>query len=487
MEKVRRHVIHAYTLLDEGQGQQIFRGSAAWRVSSPRAPFVLSPHASSCSRSRSGLSAQSSSILRPRGHQARFFPCICKKNMVMDSTDRFDKSPLLDGGSSSQESTTEYTGDGSVGISGHPASRKHTGNWKASSLTIGTSYLAPLVGAFVADSYLGKYQTALISCTIFIMGMMLLLLSAALPLISAGPHAWTLSVDPISSRYIIFLVGLYMVGLGFFDKAAIVTLPDCESPGQLNKWKICTVTQVEELKILIRMFPIWSGMVLFAAVQEQMFSTFVEQGMTMEKHVGSFEIPAASFQSIDTLTVIMLVPIYERVLVPVIRKFTGRANGISSPQRIGIGLCFSMSSMVIAALVESNRLQIAQSEGLVHSKVTVPMSILWQGPQYFLLGVAEVFSNIGLTEFFYNESPDAMRSLCIAFSLLNVSAGNYLSSFILSLVPVFTARGGSPGWIPDNLNEGHLDRFYLMMAGLSLLNILVFVFYARRYKCKKAS
>ncbi|VAI07931.1 unnamed protein product [Triticum turgidum subsp. durum] len=277
------------------------------------------------------------------------------------------------------------------------------------------------------------------------------------------------------------------VDLRFFDKAAIVTLPDCESPGQLNKWKICTVTQVEELKILIRMFPIWSAMVLFAAVQEQMFSTFVEQGMTMEKHVWSFEIPAASFQSIDTFTVIMLVPIYERVLVPVIRKFTGKANGISSPQRIGIGLCFSMLSMVLAALVESNRLQIAQSEGLVHSKAAVPMSILWQGPQYFLLGVAEVFSNIGLTEFFYDESPDAMRSLGMAFSLLNISAGNYLSSFILSLVPVFTARGGSPGWIPDNLNEGHLDRFYLMMAGLSLLNIFVFVFYARRYKCKKAS
>ena len=32
----------------------------------------------------------------------------------------------------------------------------------------GTSYLAPLVGAFVADSYLGKYRTSLISCTIFL-------------------------------------------------------------------------------------------------------------------------------------------------------------------------------------------------------------------------------------------------------------------------------------------------------------------------------
>ncbi|KAF7005335.1 hypothetical protein CFC21_020460 [Triticum aestivum] len=146
-----------------------------------------------------------------------------------------------------------------------------------------------------------------------------------------------------------------------------------------------------------------------------------------------------------------------------------------------------MFSMVSAALVEGNRLEITQAEGLVHRNVAVPMSILWQGPQYFLLGAAEVFSNIGLTEFFYDESPDGMRSLCMAFSLVNISAGNYLSSFILSLVQEFTARGGSLGWIPDNLNEGHLDRFYLMMAGLSLLNILVFVFCAMRHKCKEAS
>jgi hypothetical protein len=32
----------------------------------------------------------------------------------------------------------------------------------------GTSYLTPLVGAFIADSYLGKYWTALFFSTIFI-------------------------------------------------------------------------------------------------------------------------------------------------------------------------------------------------------------------------------------------------------------------------------------------------------------------------------
>lgn len=246
------------------------------------------------------------------------------------------------------------------------------------------------------------------------------------------------------------------------------------------------MTQVEELKILIRMLPIWGTMVLFSTVMEQMFSTFVEQGMVMDKHIGSFEIPAASFQSVDVITVLVLVPAYQRILVPVFRRFTGMENGITPLQRMGISLFLSMLSMVSAALVESNRLQIAHAKGLVHREVAVPMSILWQGPQYFLIGAAEVFS-IGLQEFFYEESPDDMKSICLAFSLANYSAGNYLSSFIISLVPVFTTRGGNPGWIPDNLNEGHLDRFYWMMAGLSFLNLLAFMFCAINYKSKKAS
>jgi peptide/histidine transporter 3/4 len=244
---------------------------------------------------------------------------------------------------------------------------------------------------------------------------------------------------------------------------------------------------VEEFKILIRMLPIWVTMVLFNTVLAQMSSTFIEQGMVMDKYIGSFEVPAASFQSVDVIAVLVLVPLYDRILVPVFRKFTGMANGITCLQRMGIGLFLSTLSMVSAAMVESNRLHIVQDKGMGDQNVAAPMSILWQGPQYFLIGAGEVFSIIGLNEFFYEESPDAMRSICLAFSDANISAGNYFNSFILSLVPVFTARGGSPGWIPGNLNKGHLDRFFWMMASLSFLNLLAFVFCAMRYKCKKAS
>ncbi|KAL6596311.1 hypothetical protein ACP70R_047675 [Stipagrostis hirtigluma subsp. patula] len=279
----------------------------------------------------------------------------------------------------------------------------------------------------------------------------------------------------------------HTTGLEFFDKAAILTSSDVESVTLLSTWRTCTVTQVEEFKILVRIIPIGATMILFHTVLDQMFSTFVEQAVVMDKRIGSFEIPPASLQCVGPAAVLALVPVYDIILVPVFRKFTGMASGITLLQLMAIGLVCPVLSMVSAALVESNRLHIAQEKGLVHRKVAVPMSILWQGPQYFLIGVGEVFSNIALMEFFYQESSDAMRSLCLALSYAVIAAGKYLNSFILSLVPVFTATGGSPGWIPDNLNEGHLDRFYWMLAGLCFLNLLPFAFFSMRYKCKNVS
>ncbi|KAJ6818136.1 protein NRT1/ PTR FAMILY 8.1-like [Iris pallida] len=273
----------------------------------------------------------------------------------------------------------------------------------------------------------------------------------------------------------------------FLDKAATVSDLDKEAEGLANPWRLCTVTQVEELKILVRMFPIWATGIVFSAVYAQISTMFVEQGMVLDTAVGSFTIPPASLSTFDVFSVILWVPLYDRILVPIARRFTGKERGFSELQRMGIGLFISILAMAAAALVEIRRLQIAKADGLIHEKVAVPMSIFWQIPQYFLVGAAEIFTFIGQLEFFYDQSPDAMRSLCSAFSLLTTALGNYLSSFILTVVTSVTTRGGKPGWIPDNLNEGRLDYYFWLLAGLSFLNLLVYAYCAARYKKKKAS
>jgi solute carrier family 15 (peptide/histidine transporter), member 3/4 len=262
----------------------------------------------------------------------------------------------------------------------------------------------------------------------------------------------------------------------FFDKAAVISSP--QELSHPDPWRLCTVTQVEELKLIIGMLPIWATGIVFFSVLAQYSSTFLEQGRMMDKQLGAFAIPPASLASFDAISVIIWVPVYDRVLVPTARGLTGNERGLSELQRFGAGLLLSVLVMVAAALVETRRLA-REHRG------EAPPSILLQVPQYFLVGSSVVFACVGQTEFFYNEAPASLRSLCSALALLTVALGSYMSSLVVTVVARLTTRGGKPGWIPDDLNEGHLDRFFCLFVAFSSLNLAIFVCCARWYINRK--
>ncbi|KAK1321864.1 Peptide transporter PTR1 [Acorus calamus] len=269
------------------------------------------------------------------------------------------------------------------------------------------------------------------------------------------------------------------------DKAAVGTESDHLKEGLVSPWRLCTVTQVEELKSIVRLLPIWATGIIFATVYGQMSTMFILQGNTMDLKIGSFKIPSASLSLFDTVAVILWVPVYDRLLVPLARKFTGHDRGFTQLTRMGIGLVISILSMLAAGVVELVRLHLVRKHGLYGANDHVPMSVFWQVPQYFLIGAAEVFTFIGQLEFFYDQAPDAMRSMCSALQLTTNALGSYLSTLLVTIVTHTTTRGGKLGWIPDNLNVGHLDYFYWMLAILSLVNFFAYLIISRWYTYKK--
>ncbi|KAL3649158.1 hypothetical protein CASFOL_005561 [Castilleja foliolosa] len=274
--------------------------------------------------------------------------------------------------------------------------------------------------------------------------------------------------------------------LGFFDKAAVDTRLDHKNDSPVDPWRLCTVTQVEELKAIIRLLPVWATGIVFATVYGQMGTLFVLQGLTMDPRIGksSFEIPSASLTIFDTLSVLFWVPVYDKIIVPVTRKLTGHKNGLTQLQRMGTGLFISILAMIIAGILELVRLRYVRRHGY-YELDHIPMSIFWQVPQYFVIGCAEVFMFIGQLEFFYEQAPDAMRSLCSALQLTTVALGSYLSTLLVTIVMGISTHGGKKGWIPDNLNYGHLDYFYWLLAVLSVVNLGAFLVVARWYTYKK--
>ncbi|MED6171696.1 hypothetical protein PIB30_043184 [Stylosanthes scabra] len=271
--------------------------------------------------------------------------------------------------------------------------------------------------------------------------------------------------------------------LRFLDKAAIRN----DSATGSSRAPL-TVTQVEGAKLIFGMATIWLVTLIPSTIWAQINTLFVKQGTTLDRKLGAdFRIPAASLGSFVTLSMLLSVPMYDRLFVPFMRQKTGNPRGITLLQRLGIGFSMHIIAIAIAYAVEVKRMHVIRENNAVGPKDVVPMSIFWLLPQYVLIGIADVFHAVGLLEFFYDQSPENMQSLGTTFFTSGIGVGNFLNSFLVSMVDKITGKGESKSWIGDNLNDSHLDYYYGFLLVLSSLNLMVFLWASSRYIYKRES
>ncbi|KAI4301642.1 hypothetical protein L6164_034900 [Bauhinia variegata] len=260
------------------------------------------------------------------------------------------------------------------------------------------------------------------------------------------------------------------------DKAAI--LPEGSKP---QRWKVCTVTQVEEVKILTRMLPILFSTIIMNTCLAQLQTFSVQQGNVMNLKLGSFRVPAPSIPVIPLLFMSVLIPVYEFLFVPMARKITHHPAGITQLQRVGVGLVLSAISMAVAGIVELKRRDQSRKDP------SKPISLFWLSFQYGIFGIADMFTLIGLLEFFYREAPTTMKSLSTSFTWLSLSLGYFLSSVFVDIINAVTKRvtPSKKGWLHGfSLDDNNLNLFYWFLAILSLLNFFNYLYWANWYKYK---
>ena len=262
----------------------------------------------------------------------------------------------------------------------------------------------------------------------------------------------------------------------FMDKAATITEKDGDDLKK-NNWRLCTVTQVEEAKCVMRMLPVWLCTIIYSVVFTQMASLFVEQGDVMDNRIGNFHFPAASMSVFDILSVFLSTISYIHVVVPLTKYLTGNPRGLTELQRMGVGLIIGILSMIAAGVTEMERLK-----HIVPGEKASSLTIFWQVPQYVLVGASEIFVYVGQLDFFNGQAPDGIKSFGSSLCMASISLGNYVSSILVYIVMAITERGDNPGWIPNNLNLGHLDRFYFLIAILTAVDFVFYYFCARWYK-----
>lgn len=245
----------------------------------------------------------------------------------------------------------------------------------------------------------------------------------------------------------------------------------------------CTVQEVEEVKVVIKILPIFACTIMLNCCLAQLSTFSVQQAATMNTRLGSLKIPPASLPIFPLVFIMILAPIYDHFIIPFARKVTKSEMGISHLQRIGIGLVLSIVAMGVAAVVEIKRKRVATNSGLLDSTDPLPITFFWIAFQYLFLGSADLFTLAGLLEFFFTEAPTGMKSLATSLSWASLAMGYYLSSVIVSLVNNVTDNSTHRPWLSgNNINHYHLERFYWLMCVLSAVNFLHYLFWANWYK-----
>ncbi|CAL4980683.1 unnamed protein product [Urochloa decumbens] len=261
-------------------------------------------------------------------------------------------------------------------------------------------------------------------------------------------------------------------GFKFLDKAAL------DDGGDQGRWYLCTVTQVEEAKIILRMVPLFVSSVLGYLPIPLLLTFTVQQGGTMDTRLGAARVPAASLFVIPIVFQMLFLVAYDRAVVPRLRRATGYAGGVTHLQRIGVGFASSVVALAVAAAVEGRRRRRGAAE----------MSVFWLTPQFFLLGVMDVTSFVGLLEFFYSEASAGMKSIGSAVFFCILGVASWLGSLLIQVVNRATAHRGRPGtgWLDGaSLNAGRLDLFYWLLALFGLVSLVLYLLCARMYTYRR--
>ncbi|RVW35499.1 Protein NRT1/ PTR family 2.11 [Vitis vinifera] len=278
----------------------------------------------------------------------------------------------------------------------------------------------------------------------------------------------------------------------FLSKGAILT-PEVQinSDGSAaNPWRLSSMQKVEEVKCVIRVIPIWAAGIIYYVALVQQSTYVVFQALQSDRRLGStgFKIPAASYTVFTMLSLTIWIPIYDQIIVPLLRRLTGKEVGITLLQKMGIGMVLAVITMILSALVEERRRTLALTKATVGIEARrgaiSSLSGMWLVPQLTLIGISEGLTIIGQVEFFYKQFPENMRSFAGAFLFCGIAFSNYLSSFLVSIVHQSTGGTATGNWLPEDLNKGRLDYFYYLVAALGMVNLLYFLACAKWYKYK---
>lgn len=219
-----------------------------------------------------------------------------------------------------------------------------------------------------------------------------------------------------------------------FDKAKPTMNPEKNYPWSDNF--------VEEIRRALAACKVFLFYPIYWTCYGQMINSFITQASMMELH----GLPNDFLQCIDSIALIVFIPIVENFVYPTIRRWTP----FRPITKIFWGFVFGSLSMVWAAVLQSiiyktgpnyNHPLAAGTPNHVH--------IAWQVPAYVLIALSEIFASITGLEYAYSKAPATMKSFIMAIFLVTNAFGSAIGC---ALSPV--AKDPDYTWLFTGLAVG---------------------------------
>ncbi|CAN1275506.1 Protein NRT1/ PTR FAMILY 2.8 [Linum perenne] len=276
----------------------------------------------------------------------------------------------------------------------------------------------------------------------------------------------------VPTACLFFSICLFLVGKHTY------IIKKAQGSMSVNPWRLCSIQQVEQLKLLVGIVPVWfTGIGCFIAM-DQMNTLGVMQAIQCDNKVGNFKIPPAWMGLGSMICLSIWIFIYEQVYLPIAKRNTNKDKRMTMRQRINTGIVMSFLCMIVASSVEKKRRSLA----LEHKSYISPLSIFALLPQFALSGLTEAFAAIAVMEFLTTHLPESMRTIAGAVFFLSLSVSSYLNAALVNLVHRITAGYGHRPWLGGrDLNQSRIDNFFTLIAALAVVNLLYFNFFSCRY------
>ncbi|HSN90259.1 MAG TPA: POT family MFS transporter [Anaeromyxobacteraceae bacterium] len=205
--------------------------------------------------------------------------------------------------------------------------------------------------------------------------------------------------------------------------------------------------------VLLRIVAVFAPVSVFWALFFQYGSSWTLQADRMRRDVRGYVIPAGQVQTLDAALVLTLIPLFATVVYPAFERAGVRVTAL---RKMTVGMFVTTLSFVAAAAVQAA----LDAGGAPH--------VAWQIPQYFFLVVGEVLVSVTALEFAYSQAPARMKSLVMGLWYLTIASGSFLTAVV--------------AW----LNRFQGVAYFVFFAALMLVAAVVFALVAWWYPVSAA-